>query len=134
MFWSAEPYRPPGSLNRRNFLATTGSFAAAALWSARAVGAVQRNVTLGDYPFRLGVASGDPSADGFVIWTRLAPRPIEGGAMPDMAVAVDWEVADDEQFTKVVRSGTTTAVPNWAHAVHVEVDGLQPDRWYWYRF
>ena len=35
---------------------------------------------------------------------------------------------------KVVRSGTALATPQLAHSIHVEVDGLQPDRWYWYRF
>ena len=29
------------------------------------------------YPFSLGVAAGDPSPDGFVIWTRLAPEPLD---------------------------------------------------------
>ena len=28
-------------------------------------------------PFTLGVASGDPDAGGVVLWTRLAPRPLE---------------------------------------------------------
>ena len=35
---------------------------------------------------------------------------------------------------RVVQSGTDCASPDWAHAVHVEVGGLAPDRWYWYRF
>ena len=39
------------------------------------------------YPFSLGVASGDPSADGFVLWTRLAPDPLHGGGMPSWAWA-----------------------------------------------
>ena len=42
-----------------------------------------------------GVASGDPAPDGFVIWTRLAPKPLEGGGMPETNVEVRWEVADD---------------------------------------
>ena len=58
-----------------------------------------------DDPFTLGVASGDPSADGFVIWTRLAPRPTEGGGMPDLPVAVDWTVAADQAHTRVLRRG-----------------------------
>ncbi len=87
-----------------------------------------------DDPFTLGVASGDPSADGFVIWTRLAPRPTEGGGMPDLPVAVDWTVAADQAHTRVLRRGRATADPRLGHAVHVEVDGLDPDRWYWYRF
>jgi alkaline phosphatase D len=87
-----------------------------------------------DDPFTLGVASGDPAADGFVIWTRLAPRPTTGGGMPEQSVPVQWSVALDEQMTQVVRSGTISADPRLAHAVHVEVDGLAADRWYWYRF
>ncbi|HVT34897.1 MAG TPA: alkaline phosphatase D family protein, partial [Nevskiaceae bacterium] len=85
-------------------------------------------------PFSLGVASGEPDASGFVIWTRLAPQPLDGGGMPDDDVPVQWIVADDEQLTRVVRSGTEIAHAAWAHSVHVEVAGLQPDRWYWYGF
>lgn len=87
------------------------------------------------YPFRLGVAAGDPAPDGFVIWTRLAPDPLaEHGGMPMAAVPVDWQVASDARFDQVVRSGTALAHPEWGHSVHVEVTGLQPDRPYFYRF
>ncbi|MFP5304425.1 MAG: alkaline phosphatase D family protein [Gammaproteobacteria bacterium] len=86
------------------------------------------------YPFTLGVASGDPLADGFVIWTRLAPAPLAGGGMTDMPVIVDWDVAADERFRRIIASGAAVAEPDSAHAVHVEVEGLRPDRWYWYRF
>lgn len=85
-------------------------------------------------PFSLGVASGDPASDGFVIWTRLAPDPTHGGGMPDAAVEVEWTVAADEKFRKVIQRGVTLAQPEWAHSVHVEVAGLKPHRWYWYRF
>lgn len=37
-------------------------------------------------------------------------------------------------MTQVIRQGKVTASSAWAHSVHVEVAGLQPDRWYWYRF
>ena len=123
-----------GSMDRRRFLAVTGSLSAAAVWSSRAIGAVRRNVPLSDDPFQLGVASGEPTPEGVVIWTRLAPKPLDGGGMPDAAVEVDWQVAEDEGMTKVVRRGTTTANPDWGHSVHVEVDQLRPDRWYFYRF
>lgn len=127
-----EPYSGP--LSRRQLLRTTASLAAAAVWASRAEGAVKSRVTFESDPFSVGVASGDPSADGFVIWTRLAPRPTEGGGMPPEAVVVGWQVAEDEAMTKVVREGETTATPDWGHSVHVEVSGLRPDRWYWYRF
>lgn len=85
-------------------------------------------------PFTLGVASGDPAADGFVLWTRLAPEPFIGGGMPDFDVPVEWMVAEDEAFGRIVRRGVAIASPEWAHSLHIEVDGLDPDRWYWYRF
>ncbi len=122
------------SLKRRSFLHTS-SLAAAAWWSGRALGVAKEFPKLSDYPFQLGVASGDPEPDGVVLWTRLAPRPLEvGGGMPPEPVKVHWEVAADEGMGKVVASGTANAVPEWSHSVHVEVGGLAPDRWYWYRF
>jgi alkaline phosphatase D len=79
------------------------------------------------YPFALGVASGYPSPSGVVLWTRLT------GIDPD-PVMVKWELASDESFANVVRSGEALAHPDWAHSVHAEVDGLEAERWYWYRF
>jgi alkaline phosphatase D len=54
--------------------------------------------------------------------------------MPESAVEVEWRVAEDEGMRKVVRKGRAMAVPALAHSVHVEVEGLKPDRWYWYDF
>lgn len=88
-------------------------------------------------PFTLGVASGDPATDGVVLWTRLAPAPLAAdghGGMPNTPVPVDWQVADDENFTRMVRTGTVVATYQTAHTVHVEVTGLAPDTWYYYRF
>jgi alkaline phosphatase D len=85
-------------------------------------------------PFTLGIASGDPLADGIVLWTRLAPDPLNGGGMPNEAVRVRWEVASDEGMTRIVKRGTVDARPDLAHSVHAEVNGLGPARWYWYRF
>jgi alkaline phosphatase D len=86
-------------------------------------------------PFTLGVASGDPVADGVVLWTRLAPDPlVPGGGMPAHPVPVHWEVAADERFRRIVRRGTEVAHPGEAHSVHAEVGGLQPGATYFYRF
>lgn len=127
------PLPDPARINRRSFLCTA-SLAAAALWSSRAFGAITQNPTFTDYPFQLGVASGDPASDGFVLWTRLAPKPLEGGGMKSEPVAVAWQVCEDEAMTEVVQKGSTVATPDWAHSVHVEVAGLRPGRWYWYQF
>ncbi|WP_244301779.1 alkaline phosphatase D family protein [Microbispora triticiradicis] len=88
-------------------------------------------------PFTLGVASGDPDHAGFVIWTRLAPRPLaeDGlGGMPPVVVPVEWQVYDDECCRRIVRAGVADASPEWGHSVHVEVGHLAAGREYWYRF
>ena len=70
-----------------------------------------------------------------MIWTRLAPDPSRGdGGLDPAAIPVRWEVARDERFTAIAASGTAQATPEWAHSVHAELNGLEPDRWYWYRF
>jgi alkaline phosphatase D len=123
------------AIGRRELLLSGGAVglaAAAAGFTASSGQATPR----GDL-FALGVASGDPWPDGVVLWTRLAPEPLalDGlGGMPDRKVGVDWEIATDDRFRRVVRRGRTTAVPELAHSVHVEVEGLAPDREYFYRF
>jgi alkaline phosphatase D len=88
----------------------------------------------GAYPFTLGVASGDPLPDGVVLWTRLAPKPLEGGGMPMRPVEVGWELGSDSAFRAIAKKGVAMARPELGHSVHVEVEGLEPGREYWYRF
>ncbi|WP_437882314.1 alkaline phosphatase D family protein [Pseudomonas sp. LRF_L74] len=89
-----------------------------------------------DYPFTLGVASGDPTSDGFVIWTRLATLPLYPGNEQRLPATVPlaWEVAEDPGFRRPVRRGQSSALRLNGHAVHVELNGLRPGREYWYRF
>ncbi|MET9418351.1 alkaline phosphatase D family protein [Streptomyces klenkii] len=103
---------------------------------ARASTAGLRVRDLGDTPFTLGVASGDPLPDAVVLWTRLAPRPWEpGGGLPAVGTAlVSWEVAEDEKFARVVRRGRAVATGDFGYSVHADVRGLRPGRSYWYRF
>jgi alkaline phosphatase D len=86
------------------------------------------------YPFTMGVASGDPWPDSVVLWTRLAPEPLDGGGMPMANVEVGWELARDRAFAAVVQKGTAVARPELGHSVHVEVNGLDAGREYFYRF
>jgi alkaline phosphatase D len=129
-------YDTPGrSWDRRSFLkSAAGGLVAWPLLSSQASAFVRSQLKLQSNPFTLGVASGDPSHDGFVLWTRLALNPTDGGGMPAQNVEVKWEVADDEAMTKAVIKGKTVATPDLVHSVHVEVPGLKPDRWYYYRF
>lgn len=81
-----------------------------------------------DDRFALGIASGSPRPDGMVLWTRLV-----GPGLP-ARVAVRWEVAEDDGFSRIVARGEETAVVDEALTVHAEPRGLGPDRWYHYRF
>ena len=85
-------------------------------------------------PFALGVASGDPLPTSVVLWTRLVRDPFDATSMGVRDVEVEYEVATDPRFRRVVREGKALARAAFAHSVHVDVRGLQPDSEYWYRF
>jgi alkaline phosphatase D len=81
----------------------------------------------GRLSFRHGVASGDPTADRVVIWTRVTP---EGpGVIP-----VRWVLARDETLSAVVRSGDVEARAESDYTIKVDVDGLAPGQRYFYGF
>ncbi len=126
--------RTVNRLSRRELLKIAGSVGLAAI--ARPIAARQTlaRPLFMTYPFTLGVASGDPLPDGVVLWTRLAPEPLEGGGMPMTNVEVQWEIAADRAFRTMAQKGTAIARPELGHSVHVEVAGLQPGRDYFYRF
>jgi alkaline phosphatase D len=95
------------------------------------------NESFSNYPFSLGIASGDPRPNWVVLWTRLAPEPPaeDGrGGMPEETVPVHWEVADDENFSQIVTQETANARPGLGHSVHAVARGLEPNRNYFYRF
>ena len=88
-----------------------------------------RHAQAADVPrFALGIASGQPHAGGMVLRTRLS-----GDKLPAQ-VDVVWELAHDEGFTRIAARGRESAVVADAHSVHAEPAGLDPARWYWYRF
>jgi alkaline phosphatase D len=122
-----------GRISRRTLLRTGGS-AAAGLFLLGATGSAKAAPALAADPFSLGVASGDPTAESVVLWTRLAPAPLEGGGLPSELYVVRWELAADARFRRIVRRGETAALPAEAHSVHVDIAGLQPQTQYWYRF
>ncbi len=121
-------------MDRRLFLTDLTRYAALAAVVPN-VWRVTSRPRFAEDPFQLGVASGDPTSTGGVLWTRLAPRPFEpDGGMDGTRTVVSWEVANDEQFQTIVKKGRATAAPELSFSVHVDVDGLLPDHWYFYRF
>lgn len=115
-------------MKRRDFLVGTGLTLAAPALIIRNVAAQ----TAASFPF--SVASGDPTANAVVLWTKLARAVDDLTPLSRHPIEVEWIVAADERLSKVVRSGVGLARPEYGHSVHVDVDGLQPDRWYWYAF
>ena len=116
---------------RRAFLLALGAALPLGLRTAHAAAPVRFERD----PFALGVASGYPWPHGVVLWTRLITdfeQP--DGGIGAMRIPVRWEIAQDEAMQRIVASGTAEASAEWAHSVHVDVQGLEPDRWYWYRF
>jgi len=129
-----EAVRHEGGLSRRLFLSYAASLSAVPLLGRMSLAAGVKPAFSND-PFQLGVASGDPTTSGAVLWTRLAPDPlVPNGGMDPHKVKVAWEIAADDAMRRVVRRGTATATPDLGHSVHIEADNLEPDRWYWYRF
>ncbi len=90
--------------------------------------------------FGYGVASGDPTADAVVIWTRATPPAKKGEALATPGsglgkpLAVRWEVARDAAFRRKVASGVVKTSPASDHTVKVDVTGLSPYTQYHYRF
>jgi alkaline phosphatase D len=90
---------------------------------------------LPDGVFALGVASGDPTPSSVVLWTRLAPAPLEDlGGMPDVGVPVRWQVSSDPDFNLLVADGAVKTSSAVAFSLHIDVQRLQPGQTYWYRF
>lgn len=126
------------TISRRTLIsAGLGAGLVAALPGAAVAVSTADDAGLRTDPFLLGIASGEPWPDGFVIWTRLALDPLAEnglGGMPSRNVAVAWEVAEDASMRTAVARGVETARIETAHSVHVELRGLKPGREYFYRF
>ncbi|MEE2524568.1 alkaline phosphatase D family protein [Pseudarthrobacter sp. J75] len=126
------------NISRRSLLSVgLGAGIVAAMPGAAVAVSTADDTGLKTDPFMLGIASGEPWADGFVLWTRLALNPLaeDGlGGMPNRSIPVAWEVAEDEGMRKVVARGIEQARVETGHSIHVELKGLKSGREYFYRF
>lgn len=77
--------------------------------------------------FPQGIASADPRPDGVLLWARVEP---DG----DAPLAVEYAVAEDEQFAAVVAAGSVEARADDDFTLRVRLVGLASGRRYWYRF
>lgn len=118
-------------MKRRSFLAATGiTLAAPAVIIHRA--SAQSLGRGASFPF--SVASGDPTSDAVVLWTKLGRSADDLTPLSQQSIEVEWIVATDRQLAKVVRRGIAIAAPEYGHSVHVDVTGLKSSHDYWYAF
>ena len=81
--------------------------------------------------FEHGVASGDPTADRVILWTRATP-PTDAGS--DGEVVIDWLLARDPALSDIVLQGRVKSDAAADHTIKLDAAGLAPGTVYWYRF
>ncbi len=123
---AGQPKAPPNPASRSRRRLVIGAGSALALGGTLGLSACGGGGDVDKEPFGYGVASGDPLPDRVIIWTRANRL--------QQAVQLQWEMALDEAFTRVVGSGSVTADPAHDSTVKVDVTGLQPATTYFYRF
>lgn len=116
-------------LTRRAFLKASAMGMGAVVVSTGLAGCVFDSDDKRSTEFTHGVASGDPLADGVVLWTRVVPN-----KEFEKAVSVAWEVATDSGFENLIHSGTAEARNAHDFTVKVDVRGLTSGQTYYYRF
>ncbi|MCH1403845.1 MAG: PhoD-like phosphatase N-terminal domain-containing protein, partial [Candidatus Nanopelagicales bacterium] len=119
-------------LTRRDFV-RIGSGAAGVIALGGLPGCRGRSLRFTAEPFTFGVASGDPSPDGVVLWGRLDASVVRDAGASQLPVDVSWEIAADDSFRQIVRSGRADALPELGHSVHIEAAGLESGTEYFYR-
>lgn len=138
MFRAADSYRSQSNYyTRRQILKLSSQLMGALAFggvSSFLHGAARQIGNLPADPFTLGVASGDPTPDSVILWTRLAREVLSGAGLQNDVLDLRWELATDSAFRQVVRTGGIAANPALGHSAHAEVRGLQADQVYYYRW
>jgi alkaline phosphatase D len=114
---AAQPAACATALTRRSLFALAGAGAALAAAPSAAQGF--------GTGFTHGVASGEPAASSVLLWTRF---------VADAEAALTWQVSETEDFARPVAEGGANASPGRDWCAKGVATGLQPGRWYFYRF
>ncbi|HCG7075622.1 TPA: alkaline phosphatase D family protein [Vibrio parahaemolyticus] len=110
------------SLSRRDFMKVVSSTAVA----TGVIGCGSDDNESVAVSFEHGVASGDPTQTQVIIWTRVT--------IAASYVDVSWQVASDMEFSNVVQSGVFTTDTGRDFTVKVDVQNLNANSQYYYRF
>ncbi|MFT5132440.1 MAG: alkaline phosphatase D [Gammaproteobacteria bacterium] len=118
-------------MKRREFLIRSSM----GLSALQLAGPVSARPVFSASPFSLGIASGDVTDSSVVLWTRLAPAPLEmDGGIGQFTIPVSWTLAQDPAMKNIIQRGESHAAPQLAHSVHVDIEGLTSNAEYWYQF
>jgi alkaline phosphatase D len=79
-------------------------------------------------PFYHGVASGDPTPNSVILWTRVSPD------TQLTEIEVQWELALDATFAQIIQKGSFSTDGGRDYTVKIEATGLEPNTHYFYRF
>lgn len=115
-------------INRRNILKALPAGAAMAVTGVSSDKAIAQNIV--PIHFNHGVASGDPLQRSVIIWTRVTPK--DNNYKGD--ITVNWQISEDENFSKIVNEGTFYTNQERDFTVKEDVMGLVPGKHYFYRF
>ena len=113
----ASPALPAAPLSRRNLFRLGGLAAASA-----ATPALARSFGSG---FTHGVASGEPGQSSVMLWSRF---------VADQDTPIEWQLSDSMEFGATVAGGSVTASGSHDWCVKAQAQGLEPGKWYYYRF
>lgn len=115
-------------LSRRSLLATGGAIAGLAACSETSKPSPRLPQSEASEHFAHGIASGDPRADGAIIWTRITPEDNSGSPI------LFYQISETQDFTVIVQKGTTQTSAARDFTVKAEIDSLSPAQTYFYRF
>ncbi|MDE0566453.1 MULTISPECIES: alkaline phosphatase D family protein [Shewanella] len=116
------------NFSRRDFLTLSAKGVGAAVLSYGLMGCSSDNddnTVAAD--FLHGVASGDPTQDAVIIWTRVTPQTAGD-------VRVSWQVSRDGAFSDLVTTGEMVTNAERDYTVKVDAIGLESGSRYFYRF
>ncbi len=84
-----------------------------------------------NYTFNHGVASGDPTLDSIIVWTRITPNEY---LKETQLVPVEFSISEDQNFTKILTKGITFTNGLIDYTVKLDITGLTANHTYYYKF
>jgi alkaline phosphatase D len=117
------------TINRRQFIKLGSIFAGSVVISTSLSGCAL-TIKPSAAKFSHGVASGDPTKNSVILWTRAVPKNSDNSE----PVTVSWQIADNPAFKNVVRDGQATTTAGRDYTLKIDVQELTPNTTYYYRF